>query len=285
MKLLTLNAHSLLEADYERKLVYFAEYVIREQVDLIALQEVNQSMSAPEAESWLLEGQYTLQEEQRPVRADNHAAWAAFLLRQAGVDCRWAYLPVKRGYGRFDEGLAILSVNREIVCADVQTISGNRDYSEWKRRAILGVRLGGLNGWFYSVHTGWWQDPEEPFEAQWNRMQAHLDKRKGEPVYLMGDFNCPAGLRGEGYDLIREAGWHDLYEAAEEKRGCSTVLRGIDGWNKEPEDGQGVRIDYIFCSRPTRVCSVKTVFDGVNEMRVSDHLGILAEIEEERRAK
>ena len=285
MKLLTLNAHSLLEADYERKLVYFAEYALREQVDLIALQEVNQSVSAPEAEKWLLDGQYALAEASRPVRADNHAAWAAFLLRQAGVDCRWAYLPVKRGYGRFDEGVAILSVNREIVCADAQTISGNRDYSEWKRRGILGVRLGGLNGWFYSVHTGWWQDPEEPFEAQWNRMQAHLDQRKGEHVYLMGDFNCPSGLRGEGYDLIRKAGWHDLYEAAEEKRGCATVLRGIDGWNKEPTDGPGVRIDYIFCSRPVRVRSVKTVFDGVNEMQISDHLGILAEIEEERLEK
>ena len=281
MKLLTLNAHSLLEADYERKLVYFAEYALREQVDLIALQEVNQSMSAPEAEKWLLEGQYLLEGSERPVRADNHAAWTAFLLRQAGVDCRWVYFPVKRGYGRFDEGLAVLSLHREIVCAETRIISENREYSDWKRRGILGVRLGGAEGWFYSVHTGWWQDHEEPFERQWNRTEKYLTEKTRSAAYLMGDFNSPSVRRGEGYDLIRGSGWHDVYELAEERRGCATVQRGIDGWHEANADGQALRIDYVFCDRPVRVRSVKTVFDGEHEMQISDHFGILAEVEDE----
>ena len=278
MKLLALNAHSHLEADYERKLVYFAEYVLRKQVDLIALQEVNQSMNAPEAEKWLLEGYDPLSDEEITVRADNHAAWAAFLLRQAGVDCRWVYLPVKRGYGRFDEGLAILSLRSKITGKDAQIISGTNDYLHWKRRAVLGVQLG-EQGWFYSVHTGWWADQEEPFEKQWKRLEAHLAGKKGSKVYLMGDFNCPAGRRGEGYDLVRASGWQDLYEQAVKRRGCATIREQIDGWRQET-DGQGLRIDYIFSNRAVRVRSARIIFDGIHEKKVSDHFGILADIDE-----
>ena len=44
MKLITLNTHSLAEPDYENKLKLFARAVLRETPDVIALQEVNQSV-------------------------------------------------------------------------------------------------------------------------------------------------------------------------------------------------------------------------------------------------
>ena len=47
MKLITLNTHSLVEPDYENKLKLFAEAVLRERPDVVALQEVNQSMGEP----------------------------------------------------------------------------------------------------------------------------------------------------------------------------------------------------------------------------------------------
>lgn len=47
MKLITLNTHSLVEPGYENKLKLFAEAVLRERPDVIALQEVNQSMGEP----------------------------------------------------------------------------------------------------------------------------------------------------------------------------------------------------------------------------------------------
>ena len=50
MKLMTLNTHSLVEPGYENKLKLFAEAVLREQPDVIALQEVNQSMVEPAVE-------------------------------------------------------------------------------------------------------------------------------------------------------------------------------------------------------------------------------------------
>lgn len=46
MKLLTLNTHSLVEKDYEKKLAYFINWVDRNDYDVISLQEVNQSISA-----------------------------------------------------------------------------------------------------------------------------------------------------------------------------------------------------------------------------------------------
>ena len=45
MKLMTMNVHSLVEKDYERKLVEFADVAAREKPDILALQEVSQLMS------------------------------------------------------------------------------------------------------------------------------------------------------------------------------------------------------------------------------------------------
>lgn len=278
MKLLTLNAHALQEADYERKLVAFAEFVIREQIDLIALQEAGQSRTAPEAEEWLKEGIYPSVGQNIPIRADNYAAWAAFLMRQAGVNVSWAWLPVKLGYGRMDEGLAILSSGRRIDETDSHLISRTDDYFNWKTRKVLGVRLCGMEDWFYSVHTGRWEDLEEPFADQWERMCGRL-KKKQNPIWLMGDFNSPSEVRNEGYDMICCHGWIDCFGAAECTCGYETAPSGIDGWRDRAADQKAIRIDYVFSSRRVCVKSAQTVFDGVRGMRVSDHFGVLIETE------
>ena len=56
MKLLTLNTHSLQEENYPQKLEQFVETICQEKPDIIALQEVNQSINAPIAEQKLLKG-------------------------------------------------------------------------------------------------------------------------------------------------------------------------------------------------------------------------------------
>ena len=53
MKIMTLNTHSLAEPEYESKLAAFAGSLVQIKPDIIALQEVNQSMSAPPAASAL----------------------------------------------------------------------------------------------------------------------------------------------------------------------------------------------------------------------------------------
>ena len=54
MKLLTLNTHSLLEKNYLQKLDQFVDTIIKEQPDILSLQEVNQSITAPLAGKALL---------------------------------------------------------------------------------------------------------------------------------------------------------------------------------------------------------------------------------------
>ena len=49
MKIMTLNTHSLAEPEYESKLAAFAGSLVQIKPDIIALQEVNQSRSAPPA--------------------------------------------------------------------------------------------------------------------------------------------------------------------------------------------------------------------------------------------
>ena len=51
MKIMTLNTHSLAEPEYESKLAAFAGSLVQIKPDIIALQEVNQSRSAPPAAS------------------------------------------------------------------------------------------------------------------------------------------------------------------------------------------------------------------------------------------
>ena len=99
----------------------------------------------------------------------------------------------------------------------------------------------------------------------------------------MGDFNSPAQVKHEGYDLIKESGWQDTYLLAEKKDVGNTVRGVIDGWRDKlsQEDMlEGMRIDHIWCSEMVKVRSSRTCFDGNNEPVVSDHFGLLIDVED-----
>ena len=79
MKLLTLNTHSLIEPDYEAKRKNFVDFIAREQPEVFALQEVNQTAAAPllgDAPA----GYYPCPGNTVPLKADNHAAAVARML-------------------------------------------------------------------------------------------------------------------------------------------------------------------------------------------------------------
>ena len=46
MKLLTCNSHSIIEKDYYNKLKYFAQWILDNDYDVIAVQESNQTHNA-----------------------------------------------------------------------------------------------------------------------------------------------------------------------------------------------------------------------------------------------
>lgn len=282
MKILTLNTHSLQEKNYDLKLEWFIAGILRETPDIIAMQEVNQTADGPLIDSAMLEGQVPVPGA-RPVRGDNHAANVAFRLRQAGLDCSWVWLPIKLGYGKYDEGVAILSIGRKIQSIDAFPITKNNDYNDWRTRAVLGVQVEGMSDWFYTLHTGWWDESKNGFLEQWNILSACLvAKRLCGQVWLMGDFNAPDMIRNQSYDFIRAQNWQDTYHLAYQHDSGITVPGIIDGW-REKLAGQkidGMRLDYIWSSRWPDVLTSRVVFNGVCEPVVSDHFGILIETKE-----
>ncbi len=273
MKLLTLNTHSLVEESYKRKLSDFIAVIARELPDIMALQEVSQGQTSPALPDDRLSG-YVPCDTQTVIREGNHALSVIERLRALDVHYHWSWLPVKLGYGIYDEGVAVLS-RAPIEATDTLTVSRTHDYSHWKTRRLLGIRTNNL--WFYSVHLGWWDDPEEPFNEQWASADAHMTSRGS--VFLMGDFNSPAETRDEGYDLVLRSGWLDTYTLARDRDSGITVGGRIAGWTHRKLPAKGARVDHIFCNRPCQVVSSRVIFNGENHPVVSDHFGVMVEVE------
>ena len=282
MKILTLNTHSLQEENYQQKLSWFVEGILKEKPDIIAMQEVNQTADVELIDVEMLEGQYPIPGSMK-IRQDNHAAQVAYRLRQAGVECYWAWLPIKLGYGKYDEGVAILSLGRKIRCIDKFPISKINDYQNWRTRAVLGVQVEGLDDWFYTVHMGWWDDVTERFLDQWNTLSCCIaTKRCYSTIWLLGDFNAPDQVLGQSYEYVTACGWIDTYKTAQYKDSGITVPGTIDGWREKLTDknAEGMRLDYIWCSEKKDIFSSRVVFNGMNEPVVSDHFGIMIQVKE-----
>lgn len=274
MKILTLNTHSIMEENYEEKLITFVEMLKKEGLSIFALQEVNQSSAMPEAEELSETGYVVCKGCEVVIRTDNHAYRVAKMLREAGLRYQWTWVPAKIGYDIYDEGIAVFS-RTVIEDTDQFYISESIDYNNWKTRKILGICTRGM--WFYSVHMGWWNDEEEPFLKQWNKVAEHL-KNQNHICLIMGDFNSPADKKQEGYDYVIHSGWLDTWQMAKEKDAGITVGGVIDGWKESlVSKEQGMRIDYIFCNKEIGVKSSKVVFNGKNYPIVSDHYGVLIE--------
>lgn len=282
MKILTLNTHSLQEENYGQKLTWFVEGILKEKPDIIALQEVNQTADAELMALEKLEGQYPLPG-CMAIRQDNHAAVVANQLRQAGIECYWAWLPIKLGYGKYDEGVAILSLGRKIRCVDQFPISKINDYHNWRTRAVLGVQVEGLDDWFYSLHMGWWEEADNGFLEQWKILSSCIAaKRMCGNVWLLGDFNAPDIIPDQSYGHILSCGWIDTYQTAQLKDCGITVPGVIDGWRERVagKKVEGMRLDYIWCSNTKEILSSRVVFNGTKEPVVSDHYGVLIEAKE-----
>ena len=92
-----------------------------------------------------------------------------------------------------------------------------------------------------------------------------------------GDFNTAAQVRGEGYDLVLSSGLVDTREIADRTDGEFTVHRGIAGWEGQEE---AKRIDFVFADRAVKVLSHAVVFRDNSPEAISDHSGVLVELNE-----
>lgn len=254
MRLLTLNTHSLIEDDYEKKVELFCRGVGKMKPHIIAMQEVNQSIGACPLE----EGK------KYPLRADNHILRARELLKKQGLKYNYIWRGMKESYGMYEEGLGLLTLE-EINEVDFAPLTPMRD--DWKMRYALGVKTGDM--WFYSVHTGRWDDKDVPF---WGQIEKLREMVRGKRAIIMGDFNCPD--KSEGYKILAQTGWQDIWGTSPIRCGCATARANIDGWG----DGEKMmRIDYIFSTVPMDVSECRVVFTKQDYGIVSDHRGIYSQ--------
>lgn len=275
--LLTLNAHSWMEEDNNFCLDTIAKAIIDQEADVVALQEVNQTAQArevgrEEAAALGFLPAYDL----IPLREDNFALRLVQKLSDRGHAFCWTWTYAHRGYGVFDEGLALLSKTPILKTECHRISSSDTERPRYCLRRIPGIKtvIAGKARWFYSMHMGWWEDPDDPFRDQWQRMMDAC-KPDARDIYLMGDFNAPSQKRDEGYDLIiGEGRFEDLYLRAETRDEGITVPGQIDGWRKEKVDG--MRIDMIWSNRPGRTLYSRVIFNGDNYPVVSDHFGVIA---------
>lgn len=271
-KYLTFNTHSLEESDMAKKQKIFADTVSEILPDVIALQEVNQTQSAPQIMD--IPKRFTPLKEGTVFTADNHALAITKLLEENGTPYYWTWAPFKVGYGKYDEGLALYSRKPILEVREIP-ISKTRDYSNYRTRSLLGIKT--EDGWFYAVHVSWWGDAEEPFANQWKVIKAQTADESN--VTLMGDFNGDADTRNETYDLVKSDGWYDSFQLADQHDEGWTILGNIDGW-----DGQEVvptrRIDQIWFDQKRPVVTSEVIFNGKNRPIISDHFGVLVETKE-----
>ena len=267
-----------MEDDYDKKLECFVNAILHERPDVIALQEVNQSHDEKILPVEKLT-RFTPCHTDTEIKKDNHAYNVVKQLENKGVLYYWTCLPMKLGYDKYDEGIAILS-RKPIVETEVFLISKVNDYYNWKTRKVLGILTEDKEkGWFYTTHMGWWDDKEEPFEPQWKKLNEHTKNKS--TAWLMGDFNSPAHVRNEGYDLIKQSGWYDSYTLAESKDIGYTVEKAIDGWKDKSSETTGKRIDHIWCNKKLPIKSSQVVFNDKNFDIISDHYGVMVCVEEE----
>lgn len=276
MKLLTCNTHSIVEENYEKKLSYFVEWVYKNDYDIIALQEVNQSRDNSTMDLNDLSNFFT-NDKNISIKDNNHLLRVIQLLETKGKKYYWTWTPIKLGYEKYDEGIGILSKYKPIEIKEFY-LTKNKSYNNWKVRKAIGIKvnINGINKWFFSIHAGWWNDNEEDFKYQLTKLNHELNNIN-EEIYLMGDFNNPSQIKNEGYCEVLKSGWYDTYELAEKKDNGITVSGLIDGW-KEHKNLNEMRIDFIFKKNNNKTKISKVVFNGKIGEIISDHFAV--EIEE-----
>ncbi|MBY6037488.1 endonuclease/exonuclease/phosphatase family protein [Fictibacillus nanhaiensis] len=259
MKLLTLNVHGWQEENQMEKLQSLAQDIASERYDVIALQEVMQSIESP-----VVKGN---------IKQDNYALVLIQLLQELGVnDYDFVWDMAHYGFVTYEEGLAVLS-RHPITSSKSFFVTPLQDMNNWKTRKLVGTTITYFEKelHFFSGHFGWWDDEAAPFKEQFDRFIKHIPANGLS--FLMGDLNNDANVRDEGYDYVRANGFFDTYNMAVKKDDGFTIKGAIAGWNQNHAE-EGRRIDYILSNKPLNVQSSYVRFNGKETPVVSDHAGV-----------
>ncbi|MEG0255632.1 endonuclease/exonuclease/phosphatase family protein [Vagococcus sp.] len=272
MKFVSLNTHSWMEEDALNKLKETADFLINQDIDVIALQEINQRIDAEEIGSdsfyCAIEGQ------QINVKKDNYARELVLYLREKGYNYYWSWACSHIGYDIYDEGSAILS--KQPFEAESLLVSPMDDPTDYHTRQLVLAHFKNeeVPLTVASCHFSWWsEDKQEGFYYEWEQLLSRLSQLPHHQVMLFGDFNAPAHIKDEGYSLVTET-FTDVFELATKKEGSFTVDENIDGWADNKEK---LRIDFGFVLKSMNVLSYQVIFNDIMGSIVSDHFGIMIE--------
>lgn len=274
MKALTLNVHSWIEEDPLDKMKQLAKIIKDRDYDIIALQEVNQ----PVDESALRHPHFipaTGEVNDIPLKRYNYAGLIIDELAQMELDYYWTWCANHKGYGTYDEGLALLS--KYPIEAKAFLVSKTTNFKSRYTRKILKAKteIDGITWTFFNGHFSWWLDPSgnELFKKEWSKARQFIEEDERGHLLFMGDFNNAASVAIEGYDYVlsQDPYLQDSYKIAQEVSGEVTVPGKIAGWESSIN---GKRIDYIFVGDKVEVVSYKVVFNDRDTPMVSDHFGV-----------
>lgn len=270
MKLLTLNCHSWLEENAQEKLKILAQEIASGGYDVIALQEVNQSLAAEIA---VPDGLYCPTTQAPDIKEDNFALCLAEALQILDADYYWTWCYSHVGYGIYQEGEAILSKNPMIAREYTASKSTDTDSHRTRKNLIAVTQACGQMVEVLSGHFSWWD--EGYFSYEWEQTEEIL-KKNSYPVIIMGDFNNDAGSLGYQRVINSPLQLKDAHTAAKVRTGDHTIVKEIDGWqgNQRP-----LRIDYIFVAATFMVETCEVVFDGERLPVISDHFGVAAVVQ------
>lgn len=270
MKILTLNCHSWLEENKEEKFQQLVDKIVAEDFDVIALQEVNQTQGE---EVGILDEWYCLNNDTWTILKDNFALALSEALQIEDKEYYWTWGFSHYSYGRFEEGLALFS--KEPLLAKVTQVSKCSDINDSRRRILVSAvtEKEGQLLTVGSIHHSWWAD--DAFKIEWEGLEKAFEENQ-YPLILAGDFNQIAGTIGHELVLNSRLKLKDSFQIAENVIGEATIEGPIDGWN---DHNGSLRIDYVFVSEGLKVKNHTVVFDGVREPLVSDHYGIVVEVE------
>lgn len=254
LSLLTLNLHGWLEENQMDKFEKIAEFIDKNEIDVIAFQEVNQHKES--------EVVYD------NIRKDNPSLIIRYFLQKKEKNYNFVWDWAHYGYDVYEEGVSILT-RFNIEKSISKYVSENNDITFWKSRKAIKATVLKENKKinFISCHLGWFGDEEEPFEKQIVTLDKFIKEDEGL-TFVMGDFNNPDN--DKGYELIRKIGLNDLYQ---NKDTGYTIIENIAGWE---DNEKGLRIDYIFSNEKLDVLESKVIFD---KERVSDHFGVMVKID------
>ena len=286
LRIMQLNAGSFFEPDWALRRQQIVEVIEAHKPDIICLQEIWQSATEPPSATWI---------------ADQAAGDWHFRFGGASLPPKHSPDPT------VDFGSAILSrwpiEQHEFLLLPTDPESNDPTTFPWE---LFYVRTAGLD--IFSTHLAAAPTQGDHREAQvlaideiisevrgtTDQFESHGERRTGMPPILCGDFNAEPDSDEIRFlcGLTRLRGRSTFYQDAWRVAGPVDDAGYTQDWRtNDYAAALGVhrkRIDYVFVGDPFRrsgnagrviSASIPHAFDGLKKVPMSDHEGLLVDIE------